>query len=70
MIFTRAGLGELGIATPHWPRDHFCTVLGQLAGNFWKKSVVADHHADFSKYSVENRIVFAWCDPLRSFAGR
>src|SRR2546429_1826150 len=45
MVLARAGARLFGIAAPHGPRDDFRAAIAQLARDFGKESVVANHHA-------------------------
>jgi hypothetical protein len=59
LVLARAGARLLGIAAPHRPRDDFRAAIAQLARDFGKESVVANHHADLAQTRVEDRIIAA-----------
>src|SRR5678816_820295 len=45
LVLAGTGARLLGIAAPHRPRDDFRAAIAQLARDFGKESVVANHHA-------------------------
>ena len=47
------------IAAPNRKRDDFGAAKRELAGDLWKKSIVANHHAKLAEARVEDGIFIA-----------
>src|SRR2546428_11016061 len=59
LVLARAGAGLVRIAAPHRPRDDFRAAITQLARDFGKESVVANHQTYPAQARVEDRIIAA-----------
>lgn len=59
MVLTSTRGGEERIAAPDGPGDDFRAVIAEFACDLRKEAVIADHHADFAKGSVEDGVVGA-----------
>src|SRR6266478_6031046 len=59
LVLTCTGARLLGIAAPHRPRNNFRAATTQLARNFGKESVVANHHAYLAQARIEHWIIAA-----------
>ena len=57
MVLACASTRLVGIATSDRPRDDFRAAIAQLALDFRKESIVANHHADLAEARVEERVL-------------
>ncbi len=70
LVLARAGACEKRVAPPDGPSDHLRPAIAQFAGDFRKKAVVADHHADLAETGREDGIVVSRRDSPFDLAAR
>ena len=57
MVFTNAGCTQQRITAHDGPGNDFGSVIAQSPRDFGEEAVVTDHHTDFAKSRLKDRIV-------------